>query len=170
MCSRQVTTRIMLTCNFHRDWKYLSIISSSGHIFGLCKIFSCFVLSCGGVRAAYYYPDHGGVIIILEIVTGHRMHSDQTRACHVKSRDTCPGVAQYYQENASPCKSWRSDWLTFIIWRTLVFRIFWHGTPVLVTKLLQVLQLFVSSPNGDKTAHLFLLRRARGSGARTKSW
>ena len=49
----------MLTCNFHRDWKYLSIISSPWHIFGLCKIFSCFVLSCGSVRAAYYYPDHG---------------------------------------------------------------------------------------------------------------
>ena len=73
----------MLTCNFHRDWKYLSIISS-GHIFGLCKIFSCFVLSCGcewGLPITILAM--AGVIIILEIVTGHRMHSDQTRGGQV---------------------------------------------------------------------------------------
>ena len=112
--------------------------------------------------------DIHSVIIIPEIVTGHRMHSDQTR-------DTCPGVSQvsqYYQENASPPrKSWRcyraqhsllSDALWYLGFSGT--RDKWWGDQI--TKLLQVLQLFVSSPNGDKTmdktAHLFLWRFSGG--------
>ena len=117
------------------------------------------------VRAAYYYPGHGGCYHHTRDSDGasHALRSDTWWSSHVtRARVWRLNITKKMRVRASHDAEWR----TFIIWRTLVFRIFWHGTQVLVTKLLQVLQPFVSSPNGDKTAHLFLLWnslcRARG--------
>lgn len=75
----------MLTCNFHRDWKYLSIISSLlAYFWSVCKIVVSSYHAARVLKVTAY-----SVIIIPEIVTGHRMHSDQTRGGHVTRARVC---------------------------------------------------------------------------------
>ena len=75
------------TCNFHRDWKYLSILS--GNIFGLCNIFRCFGLSWVCVGACTIQAP---VLFRLHECYHHSRDSDgartEIRHVVVKSRDT----------------------------------------------------------------------------------
>ena len=129
----------MLTCNFHRDWKYIRASSNpSRNIFSLgCKIFCCFVLSWG-----WGYPD-SGVIIVLEIVTGHQTRGGQ---CHVTTR-ACLKITKKMRVALAS-----HDAHSFYLWRTLVFSIFWHGGTIVKCWWPNCYKSYTTlcfSPNGD---------------------
>ena len=74
----------------------MSIILS-GNIFGLSKIFCCFVLSWGG----------SCVIIVLEIVTGHPTRGGQVRACLKITKKMRVALASHDAHSFYP---WRTLW------------------------------------------------------------